>query len=138
MIGDIEIVAIPKYMTDLFGEPTAFSELDELMIDWPIVLKRNGQKYKQFQFAGYSGDLYTVDLFLPSVETWAVVYMIRTGSSDFSRRMVTKRSMGGLMPNGLSVADGRVWLNGAALTLADEGDLFSEWGMDFVEPKDRK
>jgi DNA polymerase/3'-5' exonuclease PolX len=137
-IGDIEIVAIPKYMTDLFGEPTAFSELDELMVDWPVVFKKNGQKYKQFVFTGKGGDIYTVDLFLPSVETWGCVYMIRTGSADFSRRMVTKQSMGGLMPNDLSVSDGRVWRNGATLDTPEEADVFKLWGMGFVEPKDRK
>lgn len=79
-----------------------------------------------------------MDLFLPSVETWGVLYMIRTGSSEFSRRMVTKKSMGGLMPDDLSVADGRVWRNGAALSLPEEADVFALWQMDFVEPRDRK
>lgn len=138
MIGDIELVAVPKYMPDLFGEPTTISDLDALLLTWPITFVKNGPKYKQFIFAGNSGEQYTVDLFLPSPETWGVIYMIRTGSAEFAARMVTRKEKGGLMPNGLSVADGRVWLNGAALNLADEGDLFDMWGMDFVEPKDRK
>ncbi len=138
MIGDIELVAVPKCMPDLFGEPTTISELDTLLSTWPIAFVKNGQKYKQFVFTGNSGEQYTVDLFLPSVETWGVIYMIRTGSADFAARMVTSREKGGLMPDDLSVADGRVWLNGAALNLAEESDLFAEWGMDFVEPKDRK
>lgn len=139
LIGDIEIVAISTPLTDLFGEPTGRSQVDDLLSAWPISIKKNGQKYKQFIYTGkVSGDQYTVDLFLPSAETWAVIYMIRTGSADFSRQMVTKRSMGGLMPNGLSVADGRVWLNGAVLDTPEEVDVFKLWGMDFVEPKDRK
>jgi len=137
-IGDIEIVAIAKPITDLFGEPTERTEVDTLLSTWPISIKKNGQKYKQFSFFGKSGDPYTVDLFLPSAETWAVVYMIRTGSADFSRRMVTRQEKGGLMPNDLSVADGRAWRNGVAIATPEERDVFTEWGMDFIEPKDRK
>lgn len=46
MIGDIEIVAIPTSITDLFGEPTGNQEIDNLLISWPITLIKNGQKYK--------------------------------------------------------------------------------------------
>lgn len=138
MIGDIELVAVPKYMSDLFGEPTTISELDDLLTDWPIEFVKNGPKYKQFVFAGHSGSQYTVDLFLPSLETWGCIYMIRTGSADFTARMVTRQEKGGLMPNDLSVADGRVWRNGAVLDTPEEADVFALWQMDFVEPKDRK
>jgi DNA polymerase/3'-5' exonuclease PolX len=137
-IGDIEIVAIPKFYPDLLGEPTTISELDALLATWPIKLVKNGPKYKQFIFTGTSGEQYTIDLFLPSLETWGAIYLIRTGSADFTARMVTRQEKGGLMPDDLSVNGGRVWCNGAALATPEESDLFTLWGLDFIEPQDRR
>lgn len=138
MIGDIEIVAIPTPITDLFGEPAGTTLVDATLAAWPVRLIKNGQKYKQFQFEGKSGEVYTVDLFLqPSPATWGVNFMIRTGSPEFSKRMVTKRSLGGYMPDDLRVDEARVWRNGVVLDTPEEADVFDLWGMDFIEPEDR-
>lgn len=138
MIGDIEIVAIPTPITDLFGTPVSTTLVDATLAVWPIRFVKNGQKYKQFTFEGRSGETYTVDLFLqPDPATWGINYMIRTGSPEFSKRMVTRRSLGGYMPDDLRVDGARVWRNGTAIETPEEADVFALWGMDFVEPEDR-
>lgn len=138
MIGDIELVLIPKHVTNLFGEPTGVTEVDLLLQSWPIQIIKNGQKYKQIVFTGNSGTPYTVDLFIqPDPKTWGVNYLIRTGSSDFSHRMVTRHTQGGWMPDQYTVRDARVWCNGAALDTPSEESVFDLWRMDFVEPEDR-
>lgn len=138
MVGDIEIVLIPIPLTNLFGEPLETTEVDVALDRWPITVIKSGAKYKQFTFDSTAGQTYTVDLFIqPDPATWGVNYMIRTGSADYTRRMVTKRSQGGLMPDELSVRDARVWRNGAAIETPEESDIFELWGMDFVEPKER-
>lgn len=112
MVGDIEIVAVPKLERDLFGVPTSISEVDHLLASWPVQLLKNGPKYKQFSFVGSAGNTYTVDLFLqPEPATWGVNFLARTGSADFSHKMVTPKWQGGLMPNGYKVEGARVMSN---------------------------
>jgi DNA polymerase/3'-5' exonuclease PolX len=138
MVRDIELVAIPKMDIDLFGNPLETSYIDSILDDKPVTFHKKGRKYWQFSFVGTSGYEYTVDLFLqPDPATWAVNYLLRTGSSDFSHRMVTAKSFGGHKPDGYEVRDARVWSDGVALDLADEQDIFDLWGMEFVKPKDR-
>ena len=50
-IGDIEIVAIPKYLAtrNLFGDPVnEISLIDQLLEESKIGLTKDGPKYKQF------------------------------------------------------------------------------------------
>lgn len=143
-IGDIEIVAIPRDVTvNLLGElltdePTAVDGYLQ-RIAAHITLHKNGAKYKQFSFTGNHGSSYTVDLFLqPDPATWGVNYMIRTGSSQFSRKMVTARRMGGWCPDELRFKDGRIWRDGEPLDTPEEQDVFDALGIDWIEPEDRR
>ncbi|MCC6454465.1 MAG: hypothetical protein IT328_05940 [Caldilineaceae bacterium] len=138
LVGDIEIVAVPILHTNLFGEPLDTSEVDQLLSHLPITLHKNGAKYKQLSFFGSLGNVYTVDLFLqPDPATWAVNFLLRTGSADFSHKMVTPKSQGGYKPDGYLVRDARVWHNGAAIDTPEERAIFTLWGMDYIEPEDR-
>lgn len=149
-IGDIELVAIPKQNLDLFGEPIPETQLDQLLGDLGVRFTRNGPKFKQFDAynkqlnAHNGGDLYQVDLFVvPDPATWGVIFMIRTGSAAFSRKMVTRKCYGGLMPSDLQVAKGRVTLphrnrKTEILETPEEEDIFDLWGMSFVNPPDRE
>lgn len=137
-VGDIEIVAVPKPIYDLTGEPIERTGVDDLLASWPVRVVKNGQKYKQFVFAGKSGKEYQVDLFLqPNPATWGVNFLIRTGADEFSKRMVTSTQHGGLCPAGLSVKDGRIWQNGKVLETPEEQNIFELWGMDYIEPSKR-
>src|SRR5690606_28750539 len=96
MLGDIEIVAIPILHTNLLGEPLNTSEVDDLLATWPITLHKNGAKYKAFSFEWQPGWTFKVDLFLqPDPATWGYNFMVRTGSAEFSHKMVTPRRFGG-------------------------------------------
>lgn len=138
-IGDIELVAIPRSHVDLFGNPLADTLLDDLLNTWQsaekIHLTRNGKKYKQFEFRSIHGLRYQVDLFVqPDPATWGINYLIRTGSADFSRHMVTRRSADGAMPDRYTVKDARVWCDGRALDTPEEADVFRLWGLPYIEP----
>jgi DNA polymerase/3'-5' exonuclease PolX len=138
MVGDIEIVAVPVLDVDLFGNPTSVSEVDRLLAGWPIQLLKNGPKYKQFSFVSTAGNTYTVDLFLqPDPATWGVNFLIRTGSADFSHRMVTPKWQGGYMPNEFRVEEARVWRGGGKMLTPEEQDVFELWEMDFIPPEKR-
>jgi DNA polymerase/3'-5' exonuclease PolX len=139
MIGDIEIVAVPILDRDLLGEPTGLSAIDHILPALSKDITKNGQKQKQFMYTSGGVEIYQVDLFLqPDPATWGVNFLLRTGSADFSRRMVTPKHKGGYMPAGYQVKGARVWHLGEKVETPEEEDVFRLWGMDVVEPKERR
>lgn len=135
-VGDIEICAIPNYCEDLFGDKfysaaIVGGRLRELGFD----MDKDGENYKKFYFIRYQ---IWVDLFLTTPEQWGLIYLIRTGSADFSRLMVTSKQKGGYMPSNYKVSGGRVW-SGESKVLAtpEESDIFRLWNMKYIEPKMR-
>lgn len=137
-IGDIELVAIPRYEIerDLFGEEVGrHSLLDAELRAWPPIsntLTKNGERYKQFTW----GDM-TVDLFLVTAETWGVQLAIRTGSSDFSHWLVTSQAQGGALPGAYHISDGRLWAGPMVLPTPEEADLFAAIGLPWIPPTER-
>ena len=132
-IGDIEIVAVPLF-ADMFGVSTSLSVLDTL--DWTDIGTpvKNGTKYKQIALkSGINLDLFIVT---PPAQ-WGLIYLIRTGPWEFSKRMVTPKQHGGFMPSYLKVKDGAVWSNNHVIETPEEDDIFSLYGMSYIEPKDR-
>lgn len=112
-VGDIEIVCIPKRDADLVGGVGA-SALDAILarLVWEARLRpagADGENYKKFEFCKVAG--LQLDLFITNRDCWGVIFAIRTGSADFSRRLVTTQMHGGLLPNDCRVKDGRVWAN---------------------------
>lgn len=152
-VGDIELVAIPKFERPVMGvtasEHWGWSELDHLLTVWDsdkridIVtggkLRGKERKYTKFLFKSSAGQTYTVDLFIqPDPATWGVNLMIRTGSSDFSRRMVTPKAKGGLKPDDVEVVDALVWRDGAVVPTPEEQDIFELWSLAYVAPEKRR
>ena len=138
LVGDIEIVAIPKMRLDLFGQPDGLL-LDDCLYDlmWMGPLgkpKKNGKKYKQFEIAGWDG--LHLDLFLVTPETWGVQLAIRTGPRSFSKAIVTPCKYAGLLRDGLAVRRGRVWDKGRPLDTPEERD-FLELAGGWVELQER-
>lgn len=133
MIGDIEIVALPKLATDLFGEPLpdAPTPLDFFLEMKRTKLTKNGSRFKQFVYAGVM-----VDLFLPeSAAHWGTVFTIRTGSHDFNMWLMQfQQHRAGVM-----FSDGRLYdrQGGLALDTPEETDVFRLLHLDFVPPEDR-
>lgn len=129
-VGDIELVIIPK--------PELYKRLDALLGDGKISHtqpKRWGDKLRAFRM-NVAGNNIQCDLFIqPDPSTWGVNLMIRTGSSDFSRKMVTSQAQKGWMPDCFRVHEARVWWRGKALDTPEETDVFDLWGMAVVSPE---
>lgn len=145
-VGDIEIVCIPRQTVDLFGNPVG-SLLDMVLANLVnegrlIRGDKNGVKYKNFliptgpNFGPSLPDL-KLDLFITSLECWGVNFTIRTGPAEFSHRLVTQKSKGGLLPSDLSVSGARVWRGAEALDTPEESDIFRLIELDWIEPRDR-
>lgn len=144
-IGDIEIVALPVYDLDLFGETlTTSAELSGALrvmlacgiLAWDEVVSRNGDRYKRFVVPKLGG--MALDLFLAQQDNFGNVLAIRTGSADFSARLMTQRSQGGLMPQGMRQRDGFLWQDDRRLSCPTEEAFFAALGVSAVPaPEER-
>jgi DNA polymerase/3'-5' exonuclease PolX len=133
-IGDIEIVCSPTV--------ELYDMLDYWLAQGHISHRSPkcwGFKLRSFRFpVQHLDDSVQVDLFLqPDPSTWGVNMMIRTGSAEFSRKMVTKRSQGGFMPDCYQVHEARLWAGQKLLETPEERDVFALYGMDYVVPPQR-
>lgn len=150
-IGDLEILAVPVLLreTDLFGEYTgeAVSLLDDrcrhLLTTGELQHRPDknghnafGSRYKRLSYRGVGLDLFCV---LQPAQ-WGLLSIIRTGSADFSHRLVTPIEQGGWMPAGMICRDGSLWClrTGQALPTPDEASVFAAIGRPYVEPWDRE
>jgi DNA polymerase/3'-5' exonuclease PolX len=138
-VGDLEIVCIPRPTLDLFGNPTG-SLLDLILADLVIAKRlirgdKNGDKYKNFYIPAFTG--LKLDLFITTPECWGVNFTIRTGSAEFSHKLVTPKWQGGFLPGDLRVAGARVWRGDEVVPTNEELDLFELLELDWIEPKDR-
>jgi DNA polymerase/3'-5' exonuclease PolX len=133
-VGDIEIVCIPKEQTDLFGNTYRNADgISEVPRINGAALHKDGEHFKQINL------LYCMcDLFITTPECWGVIFMIRTGSADFSHKMVTPKQYGGYMPGHLKVKDGRLWIGGDVLHTPEEKDVFEIYGMEYINPEMRR
>lgn len=144
-IKDVEIVAISKPFRPVFGVKAQGGELhalvDQLRSDGRILARTDGrgrtawgQKYRRGLWGPRAVPL---DLFIVTRETWGAQLTIRTGDADFSRKLVTPRSNGGVMPEALRLQDGVLWRSGVAVPTPDEPDFFRALELTWIEPPHR-
>ena len=155
-VKDIDILLVPD-LTPLprphleFGKPLPVvhkTMLDKMIAEMEeegsIIVEKNGPKGKRFYLK--NGDI-SVELYLVlPPATWGVRSLVVTGPKDFSHWVVTRRKMGGALPNGYRVQDGAVWegdrhamnLEGETIVGFDEEkDFLNFLGLGWIEPKDR-
>jgi DNA polymerase/3'-5' exonuclease PolX len=137
-VGDIEIVAKPKLIPsyDMFGTETEkISMLDDFDYSNIGKVSKGGSKYKQIILKDSEVSL---DLFIVTFPAqWGVQFMIRTGSAEFSHKMVTAKQQGGYLPSNYKVRDGAVWDKEGIICMDDERDYFKLCGLEYVEPENR-
>lgn len=147
-VGDIEIVAVPRPSGhDLMGQASSNEIIDALdrmltsrRIRHPDDRRCWGTKMRRFIYRETR-----IEFYLASQDGWPVVLAIRTGPAEMSRRLVTERSYGGMLPDGyrVSVADGRVYRKSVApggpetaLEFRSEREFFEFCG-GWIEPRER-
>ena len=137
LIGDIELVGIPYAVLDpnsFWATPISpIGAITSLMKTFGYKAEKSGEKYIKF----VSSHGMNVDLFLCTPETWGCIFMIRTGSAEFTRKMVTRKYAGGWCPDHLYFRDGRLWNGGDVLYTREEEDVFDELGLAYVPPEQR-
>ena len=132
MVGDIEIVCIPKaVMAGLFGDEQERSPDFEAVVDGMEAVKGSPDgKYTQ-RITPLGTKL---DLFMATFDNWGLILAIRTGSADFSGKILAHRwkqlgytSIGGVLHRG-----------GEQTYVREERDLFDMLGIEWVDPEDRE
>ena len=139
-VGDIELVLIPKHMTNLFGDVVQREVgIEQALIQAGFVFTKNGMLYKQVYHPEFRKGSVMIDLFLTIPEKWGCIFTIRTGSADFSHKLVTKRMFGGWCPDNLHFKNGRLWdgYHDLFLDTPEEMDVFDALGMKYVDPVNR-
>ena len=144
-VGDIEIVLIPKrikqaILAGLWPLDTCEYDLLEERLqklrDNEVIEQGRwwGPRHKELFYQNAPFDLYIVR---PPAQ-WGVILTIRTGPAEFSRRLVTLQSQGGLMPAGFKFKDGALWYEGQVVDTPEEEDVFRALGQAWIKPRDRR
>jgi DNA polymerase/3'-5' exonuclease PolX len=133
-VKDIEIVAIPKS----FEVGLLESGIASVVNTWECVkghlLPFNGKgelpcKYTQRILP----EGIKLDLFFANKLNWGYIYAIRTGSSDFSRKVLAT----GWVKQGYKGIGGHLTLDGKIVPVPEESDLFRILGIPYANPQHR-
>jgi DNA polymerase/3'-5' exonuclease PolX len=124
-VKDIEIVAIPKpYDIGLFE-----SGITPVVNQWKKIKGELPCKYTQRILP----EGIVLDLFFAERENWGNIFAIRTGSADYSHKVLaTEWVMRGYKSEG-----GYLYTNGERISILEEEDLFKLIEVPYVEPEFR-
>lgn len=115
-VGDIELVVIPKFSASLLPHV-----LGQNLLDLHLVALMNQGRLmrasstpiqdltcKAFYIPALArqGHWFKLEINVSTVERWPVELAIKTGSADFSHKLVTYRKDGGFLPGHWRIRDG--------------------------------
>ncbi len=128
IVGDIEIVAIPKpYQTGLFEDGIA-----SIVNQWEKVKgELQYEKTKYTQRILPSG--IKLDLFFATEDNWGLIFAIRTGSAEYSHKVLAT----GWVNRGYHSENGYLTQRGKIYPVREEKDLFDRLSIPYLEPKYR-
>lgn len=122
-VKDIELVAIPKpYDVGLFENGIA-----TVVNQWKKVKGELPCKYTQRILP----DGITLDLFFANQENWGLIYALRTGSADYSHKVLAT----GWVKLGYNSEGGQLSINCKKINIPEEKDLFKLIGIPYIEPE---
>ena len=134
--GDIEIVCVPTNISiqgkGLFTAPTIKRNLNfiNLVNSLPKIKGKAEGKYCKLQLP----EGITLDLFMCQEHNFGLIWMLRTGSDKFSKRMVTE-----IKSKGFYCYDGYLWNSKHnVIPVKNEKDFFDITGLPFVKPNLRE
>ncbi len=122
-VKDIEIVAIPKpFEVGLFE-----SGIATVVNRWQKVKGELPCKYTQRILP----EGIKLDLFFAEPENWGLIFAIRTGSAEYSHKVLAN----GWVKAGYVSRDGYLWHGRDKYNCREEEDLFKRIGVDYVKPE---
>lgn len=142
-VGDIELVAVPRVPTNLFGQRIkgAPDLLTSHLRYRKVPMTLDGDRLKRFVYRGIPVDLAIVHPDDIGRYGWRMV--LSTGSAKFNRWLVTPKSKGGGMPAGMKADEGWLWAREgpgqwpSRLHTPDETSVFHAMKLPGIPPRDR-
>ena len=141
VVGDIEFVAIPRYVpAGLFGDCTANLLWEHLHAsDAYRFTKGDHPAGRYYQLALLRDAGVQLDLFLAQPDNWGLTLLVRTGSAAFSTALLARwkrrQGIGRAQPGSV---DGRlVTGDGRAVPVPEEETVFQLLGLQPVPPERR-
>ena len=130
-VGDIEVVAIPRAEpVGLWGdEHVHCDEFCRLVNAWPAVKGSPSGRYTQRLLP----QGIALDLFMCRPENWGNIFAVRTGSAEFSHRVLAC----GWSRAGYTSRDGMLHRGEVAVPCPEEIDCFRMAGAEWVRPENR-
>lgn len=131
MVGDIEIVAIPKpYQTGLFE-----SGIAKVVNKWEKVRGNlTGDLFANRYTQRILPEGIKLDLFLTEPDRWGLIFAMRTGSNLYSSKVLAS----GWVREGYKSVDGYLTKDDEVYEVREEKDLFRLIGVPYVEPEERE
>ena len=119
LVNDIDLVLIPSDPWKLYAELKSMGEM-----------KADGDKLKRLVVNGTQ-----VDIYFATEETWATLYLVKTGSKESNIRLATAAQKRGwqLKANG----EGLIDQDGRRLAGNTELSIFDALGMPYLPPERR-
>jgi DNA polymerase/3'-5' exonuclease PolX len=141
-VKDIELVCIPKEVggSDLFGgeykyRSDAFVDVFNAAVSHNLIQVLKGHpregKYVQIFVEGYN---IKIDIFIASKTNWGFIYAIRTGSGDYSHKVLGYA----WTQHGYHGQDGHLYRGNRRIDVPEEEDLFRLIKVPFIEPQLRE
>ncbi len=124
-VRDIEIVVRPKS----YGVGAYRSGIATVVDKWEKVKGELPCKYTQRILP----EGIKLDLFFATKQNWGLIYAIRTGSTEFSHKVLAI----GWCKKGYKSIKGMLHKEGEPIEVREEIDLFNLIGIDYVEPEQR-
>lgn len=155
-VKDIEIVVVPKWtvapieeqIKDLFGNPPRNPKNINYLHFWAMKLASESgvrwikpgtseiipwePKPEGKYWRGLVDETVKLDLFLAARDNFGLIYLIRTGSADFSAAVVTHAKN-----IGMPCKDGYLHEEGERQPTLEESDVFARLGLQYVAPPAR-
>jgi len=116
-VGDIELVAIPK---DIEGFANEVNKLEK------VKGEPTGKYTQRILPEGIN-----LDLFIANERNWGLIFAIRTGSADFSHKVLAT----GWVKKGYHSVNGMLIKDGKEVEVREERDLFDLIGIPYMGPE---
>jgi DNA polymerase/3'-5' exonuclease PolX len=141
LVGDIELVAIPRYTAaGLFGDRRANALWEHLHSSGAYrFTKGDNPEGRYYQLALPAHADLQVDLFLAQPDNWGLTLLVRTGSAEFSTAILARwKKVQGIGRDAAGSIDGRlVTRDGAVVPTPEEETVFSLVGLAPIPPECR-
>ena len=142
-VKDIEIVCIPKgckmqytVKEDFFGNKQTTHSITKPCPEFVQVVEQfhkiKGEATGRYTQRKINNQI-VLDLFNCTADNWGYILAIRTGSADYSYKILGSH----WVSKGYKGTDGMLYKNGEPVKVPEERQLFELCGLKFIEPKFR-